>query len=420
MKAPRRLRNRRGSALLLVLVAMVVLAILASASMMTALQEARSSRAAQIQQRALTVAEFALNQQLANWTAQRRSLALGAIDSIAVGVALGDTAIVRVQRLTQVDFNIVSVGRAGIGSGLMEAQREVSMLVRMSSPTIRTPGLLTVSDNLQVQGSSLIDGTNRIPSGWTTCGATAGSDTVAIAYRSTHVPEIGNGNQSSSNGNSNNGNGNSNNGNGNSNNGNGNSNNGNGNSNNGSGGGQPSLTVGALRVSPAAADTSTYSVFGDATWASLTGSATIRLTSTSPNPAPIGTATSCTASSSNWGEPNRGAGSVVGCQSTFPVIYAPGNLSISSGRGQGVLLVEGSLTITGSFYWVGIIIVRGALDVAGSPTLMGSVMVRSTTGADSRITGNARLQFSSCAAQQALGGLGSLVRTGGRSWANVY
>ena len=392
MKVQRRFRQRRGSALLLVLVAMVVLAILGSASMMTALQEARSSRAAQLQQRALTVAEFALNQQLSNWTTQRRSLALGAIDSIAVGVALGDTAIVRVQRLTQVDFNIVSVGRAGIGSGLMEAQREVSMLVRMSSATISTPGLLAVSDNLDVQGSPLIDGTNRIPSGWTSCGATAGTDTVAVAYRSTHVPTIGNGNQ--------------------------NNNNGKGKGNSGSQ--QPSMTVGAVRASPAAADTSTYSVFGDATWASLTGSATIRLTSTSPNPAPIGTATSCTASSSNWGEPNRGAGSVVGCQSTFPVIYAPGNLSISSGRGQGVLLVEGSLTITGSFYWVGIIIVRGALNVAGTPTLMGSVMVRSTTGADSGITGNARLQFSSCAAQQALGGLGTLGRTAGRSWATVY
>jgi hypothetical protein len=392
MKVQRRFRQRRGSALLLVLVAMVVLAILGSASMMTALQEARSSRAAQLQQRALTVAEFALNQQLSNWTTQRRSLALGAIDSIAVGVALGDTAIVRVQRLTQVDFNIVSVGRAGIGSGLMEAQREVSMLVRMSSATISTPGLLAVSDNLDVQGSPLIDGTNRIPSGWTSCGATAGTDTVAVAYRSTHVPTIGNGNQ--------------------------NNNNGKGKGNSGSQ--QPSMTVGAVRASPAAADTSTYSVFGDATWASLTGSATIRLTSTSPNPAPIGTATSCTASSSNWGEPNRGGGSVVGCQSTFPVIYAPGNLSLNNGRGQGVLLVEGTLTITGNFYWVGIIIVRGALDVAGTPTLMGSVMVRSTTGADSRITGNANLQFSSCGSQQALAGLGSLVRTGGRSWATVY
>lgn len=374
MRPQRNIRKRRGSALLLVLVAMVVLAILGSASMMTALQEARSSRAAQLQQRALTVAEFALNQQLSNWTAQRQSLALGAIDSIAVGVALGDTAIVRVQRLTQVDYNIVSVGRAGIGSGLMEAQREVSMLVRTSSPTIRVPGLLTVSDNLDVRGSPLIDGTNRIPSGWTTCGASAGPDTLALAYRSTHAPTIQRANQ----------------------------------------------TVGGTRVSAAAADTSTYSVFGGATWASLTGSATIRMSSTSVTPTPLGTATSCTATSSNWGEPNRGAGSVVGCQSNFPVIYAPGNLSISGGRGQGVLLVEGTLTITGNFYWAGIIIVRGALDVAGTPTLMGSVMVRSTTGADSRIIGNSRLQFSSCAAQQALAGLGSLVRTGGRSWANVY
>jgi hypothetical protein len=158
-------RERSGSALLLVLVAMVVLAVLSSASMMSAFQEARSSRAAQIQQRAVAVAEFALNQQLSNWRPQRQGMAVGAIDSIAVGVDLGDTAIVRVQRLTSTDFNVVSVGRAGIGNGLMEAQREVSMLVIFRAPTVRPGGILTSFGDVDVQGSPTLSGRNTTPPG---------------------------------------------------------------------------------------------------------------------------------------------------------------------------------------------------------------------------------------------------------------
>lgn len=93
--APRRLR--RGSALLLVLAAMVVLAVLSSAAMMASFQEARSSRAGQIQQRALTVAEFGLNTQLASWSQSRNALANGAIESSTIGVARGDSATVSIQ-----------------------------------------------------------------------------------------------------------------------------------------------------------------------------------------------------------------------------------------------------------------------------------------------------------------------------------
>ncbi|GAB1342631.1 hypothetical protein [Gemmatimonas sp.] len=158
MKRTRITANRRGAALLLVLVAMVVLAVLSSASMMSAFQEARGSRAAQIQQRALTVAEYGLNLQLANWTSQRSGLALGAIDSSIVGVALGDTAVVRVQRLTNVDYQVVSIGRAGVGNGLLEAQRQVSLLVKMSAPTIRPGGIITSYGDVDIQARPMSRG----------------------------------------------------------------------------------------------------------------------------------------------------------------------------------------------------------------------------------------------------------------------
>ena len=39
----------------------------------------------------------------------------------------------------------------------------------------------------------------------------------------------------------------------------------------------------------------------------------------------------------NWGDPATPTGV---CFGYFPIIYAPGNLRISGGYGQGILLVE--------------------------------------------------------------------------------
>lgn len=372
MRAQRRLRNRRGSALLLVLVAMVVLAILASASMMTALQEARSSRAAQLQQRALTVAEFALNQQLASWPSQRGTMAVGAIDSLRVGVALGDTAIVRVQRFSNIDYNVVSVGLASIGSGLMEAQREVSLLVKLSSPTIRPAGIITSYGDIDIQGSAAVTGRNTTPPGWTGC--PAARDTFAISHRpgvrvSVQKPAT--------------------------------------------------QAVGGVRADPVAGDPRTYDTFGTESWASLVAKANIVITS-GISPTPSGTSTTCNAMTSNWGEPRRGTGTVAGCVNYFPIIYSPGDLDLSSGRGQGILIVNGRLRFRGSFSFVGLVIVRDEFEAEGNVSLHGAVMSRNADNSETRVRGNATLAYSACSVQRSLEGLSLPSRPSERAWANVF
>lgn len=365
-------RARRGSALLLVLVAMVVLAVLAAASMMSAFQEARSSRAAQIQQRALTVAEFALNQQLANWPSQRSALAVGAIDSLRVGVDLGDTAIVRVQRLTSSDFNVVSVGRAGIGNGLMEAQREVSLLVKLASPAIRPAGIITTYGDLDIQGSASVTGRNNAPPGWTGC-ATA-RDTFAISHRpgvrvSVQKPA--------------------------------------------------SQAVGGVRSDPVAGDPRTYDTFGTETWASLVAKANVRVTA-SISPTPSGNATTCNALASNWGEPWRGTGTVAGCMGYFPIIYSPGDLDLSGGRGQGILIVDGRLRVSSNFSFVGLILVRDEFEAQGNVEIYGAMLSRNADNSETRVRGNAVLAYSACGVQRALDALSLPSRPTGRAWANVY
>jgi len=371
--AARGRRARRGVALLLVLVVIVVLAVLASASMMSALQEARSARASQTEQRALTIAEYGLNLQLANWNAARNALPIGTIDSSNVGLDVGDSATVHIQRLSNRAFNVVSVGRAGINIGLLEAQRQVSMVVRISTPDIRPGGVLTAFGDVDIQGSPDVSGRNTNPPDWTDCAVGAG-DTVALSYRPGANISIQK---------------------------------------------PPSQAVGGTRADPRAGDPRTYDTFGPETWASLAARAQVRVTG-NISPTPSGSATACNLFASNWGEPSRGMGTVAGCSSYFPIIYSPGDLDLTSGRGQGLLLVDGRLRIRGNFLFVGLILVRDEFEAEGNMDVYGAVMSRNADGVATRLRGNAGLFYSRCSVERAMEATGIPVRARQRSWAPVY
>ncbi len=370
-------RARRGSALVLVLVAMVVLLVLSSAAMFGTMQELRTSRTLAVQQRAQAVAEYGMTNQLANWPANRSAMANGAIDSSVVVVQTGDTARVRVQRLNSKTYNIVSIGRAAIGNGLLEAQRQTSLLVRTSGGGNFKPlGLMTMNDELEVQGSALVDGRNTAPPGWTDCAAYPTSDTTAISYDPTAQIQVQKKNQ----------------------------------------------TIGGVTANPLAGNPNTYNDIGGETWAALAARAGIKV-SGNLNPTPVGSATSCTMSSSNWGEPWRGNGTVTGCQSYFPIIYSAGDLDVQgNGRGQGILIVDGRLRIRGNFEFYGLVLVGERFEMEGASEIYGAVMVKAPTNEDSKVIGNATLRFSHCAlgkAASALGG-GTVSRTKARSWAQIY
>jgi hypothetical protein len=65
----------------------------------------------------------------------------------------------------------------------------------------------------------------------------------------------------------------------------------------------------------------------------------------------------------NWGDP-LGASS---CSTYRPVVHVPGDLVLAGGRGQGVLLVAGDLTVRGGFAFEGLILVGGAFRSSGGP-----------------------------------------------------
>ncbi|MDF1503414.1 hypothetical protein [Roseisolibacter sp. H3M3-2] len=391
-------RARRGVALPVALMLLVVLSTLAAGSFTASRQTFRGGRNALIEQRALSVSEFGLNEQVANWPTQLnlpapRGLAVGRVDSSNVWVAAGDTAKVRITRLTPMLYHVESIGRASIPNPQLTAQRSVGAILRLAYPSIEPRGAITAGGRVDLQGSAIVDGRDYVPYSWDN--SVAWPDSLCAGMRGTLMPAIAvppGTNQSDS--------------------------------------AAKNIPSGAPKVifDPAAGDSNTYVRFGTESWNSLTRAATIRyLNGAQPGNsiAPIDSAGTCRYSNTqNWGEPFRGAGHVASCVNYFPIVYVDGDLELqSNGRGQGILLVNGSMRLRGNFDWVGLIIVRDDVDRGnGTANVTGAIMARNVNLADggSMWTGNQTVRYSKCAVESALRGSAILVRAKDRSWTQLY
>jgi hypothetical protein len=376
-------RVRRGTALVLTLIAVVVLAALSTGAMLGSMQEFRGGRNSLVEQRAFAVAEFGLNQEISAWKKSRNlpppvGMAYGAIDSTSVFVAQGDTARVKVTRLNENTFWVVSIGRANIGNSQLESQRQTHMLVRIAYPTINPGGAIVTAGDVDVKGSAEIHGENTNPAGWTQCANITGRDTFAISYGPGRDVDIQ----------------------------------------------KPEMVTGGTHADPLAADSNTYVRFGTESWQSLVAGADATIPGGNYSPEPTGTATTCDYGvANNWGEPRRGVGAVLGCKDFFPIIYSSSSLHLSQGRGQGILLVNGDVQLNGNFEWYGLIIARDDI-IKGNGTfdMWGSIMSRNATVNDNgnSIIGNSTFNWSKCAVESALRGSAILTRTRERSWVQLY
>lgn len=376
--------ERRGIALITALFGVVVLAVMMSGMYFTSNQEYRGTRNALVEQRGFAVAEYGLNSEISAWDRSRNvmnTFPIGSVDSNQVYVAAGDTAWVKVSRLSATTFWVVSEGRANIGVSSLEARRQTSAFVRIAYPTIEPKGAITAAGSVKLQGSATVDGDDVNPAGWTNCDATPVATVPAVTVPPGGTVSYGPPNISS---------------------------------------------TPPVAYDSAAADSNTYVRYGSESWNSLTANADIKLAGGVYNAdlLPVGTATTCDKSGDfNWGEPFR-PGLVVGCYGYFPIIYATGSLHLNgSGRGQGILLVNGDLEINGLFEFFGIVIVRDdILKSLGTAKVTGAVFAANMTAGDplSWMTGDQDVQYSNCAVQAALKGSAILVRVMQRHWAQIF
>jgi cytoskeletal protein CcmA (bactofilin family) len=337
----------------------------------------------------MAVSEYGLNQRISVWDAkfnlpsQMGGLPVGAVDTTSVYVASQDTARVRLTRITPLMYSVESVGRASIPRPQLQAVRSVVSLVRLAYPEIDIKGALTAASKVTIKGDAKVIGNDSVPDTWsqTQCAPLMGANKPAVA-----VPKLG---EVVVQGNS-------------------------------------TTVVGGLLYDPSAADSNTYVRYGTVTWNELVANATVTIPGGSYSPQPTAANGECAYGVNNWGEPLRDAGAVKPCETHFPIVYANGNVTMNgTGRGQGILLVNGDLRLAGSFRWVGLIIARDNVDGAqGTADIYGGVMAANLKvegfNDANPIAGTQRIQYSKCGLESALRGSAALVRVRDRGWTQVF
>jgi len=375
--------ERRGMALITALFGIVVIAVVVSGAFFTSTQEYRGSRNELVEQRAFAVAEFGLNSEISNWDRARNlpgGMATGDIDSNRVYPTVGDTAFIKVTRLGDNTYWVVSEGQASMGKPLLESRRQTGAFVRIAYPSIKPKGAITAAGNVKLIGSALVDGDNHDPAGWSQCAAIPGTTVPAVVVPpgktvSYLPPNIG--------------------------------------------------STPGIVYDPAAADSNTYVRYGSESWTSLVTGADITLPGGvyGTDIFPVGTATTCDRSTPfNWGEPLR-PGDVAGCYNYFPIIYATGDLHVNgTARGQGILLVNGSLDINGALDFYGLVIVRDDLNKGnGTAKIQGAVFAANMElGDPTWVSGAQDVFYSRCAVESVLRGSAILERVKQRGWAQIF
>ena len=382
-------RDRRGFALAVALMAVALVGAMVVGGYVASMQDFRTGRNALMEQRALSTVELGLDTVYATWSKSWNSALTGTTRVLAYTTSDGGVDTVRITKLNQLSFLVVSEGRAGGQGGQLGSRRRAGMIVRLNMPRYNQPGALVSRGTISISGNTAIHGTDTTYAGWDCPPAGAGV-AGALAPAWTNYTFQGKNCK-----------------------------------------GPDYLCItGNPRVdtSKVAADTNTYFNLGTMTWADQIARADKNATGTmsqlQPSLSPDG---SCnTNDPKNWGDPNRAAvnGFATGaCESYFPIIYAPGNLSITGNMGQGVLLVGGSLSIQGGFTFFGQIITRGTVKITGTGNhVNGGVMAASVidSSSGSVTSGNSTIQYSKCALNSVYTATSDPARATQRNWMELF
>ena len=294
---------------------------------------------------------------------------------------------VEVTPMTNKLFYIASTGTVTSGGALGSgATRQVGTIARLSTAGIDPPVALSTVGNLNFGGSAIIDGRDTDPSQWPGLCNSPNIDKPGIMIDDEDNINF-NGNETN-------------------------------------------IRNNQLFGSPDTAEDPTITsesltTFGDLEFDDLVSAANKLYTSAPGGIAPVWSGSTCTTgSTSNWGEPLDDTNP---CFGYFPIIYLnnPGaTWNFSTGRGQGILLVEGNIKVTGQFEFYGPVIIKGTLSTqggGGTQHFHGGVIAANVDLDDNTVLGTADIVYSSCASERAIlnSGLTQAHPLDARSWVDL-
>jgi hypothetical protein len=368
----------RGFALPLTLAILAVGSILIAGLFLMARLEVQSGENGLNAARAIEAAEMGLGEIVAWWDpAHYNQLATG--DSLAIAAKSFGTGGYsgRLIRLSPAIFQVKSSGWHQAAANLPIARRSLIALVRLAQEAPLVRAALSVVDTVSWDAGSWVSGSDTVPPGWGGCildSAVAGLATPPTGQVDlTNCP--------------------------------------------GCIGGNPAATV------DSSVTVTMLSTFGTAGYAGRAGRALFSLAGTLGIVAPqvTGTPAQCLVSDSlNWGEPRR-VGPFAACGGHHPVIHAPGNLTLTGGRGQGMLLVDGDLELGGGFEFLGVVIVLGTVrNGPGGGTITGALLARNIALDSALSASHLGIHYSACVLPIASRGSSQAIPLPYRSWAQSF
>lgn len=364
---------------------LVIIGVMIAGVFFTSNQELRVGTNTFVQERAFRAAEFGVNQALANWN-NIEMLALpigGRRETVYDSTAKGWRDTVTITRLNATGFLIGSTGMA-FGGIQGTSRRRTALLVRISAPSLDVNAALIAGAATQL-GNAPVSGIDANPAGWTSCppldptvAAIVVSDSASLQFRNSCPKAL------------------------------------------------CALGTPPILQTIAAADTATYFELGDETWSSLSTYAAKTYTGANPPPnriEPATTAGVCDKSATkNWGDPARNTPAGA-CESYFPIIHAKGStetFQLRGGSGQGILLVDGNLEISGDFSFYGPVIVRGKFESKNTAKVHGTVMAANMNGSSNLMANTSQIIYSSCAIRKAFDNAIPPKRVVERAWMEVF
>jgi hypothetical protein len=376
-----RLRIERGIALPIAIFALVVVGGLVAGALFVATQEQRIGRNTLRQEAAFTAAEAGMQDAVLNWSPNYQKLSMGGTDSTTATAPDGRGWYRRtIRRLGPMLFLVASEGFNRDSTSRVR----IGALLRLRPLEFKINAALKTQGTTRVGGSSEITGRDSVPAGWADCPPAAPEqpgirmpDTTAL-------------------------------------------------STNGSCAGNACITGSPKVEQDTSINTQTLSSVGDIPFDSLEQYATKVVSGGSMQqilPSTIDATTCNTGDLHNWGDPVNPTGP---CGGYFPIIWSQSDLTLGSGYGQGVLIVNGNLTVNGGFTFFGPVLVSKTLSTAGNGGhFNGGVIAANTdlctsTSCATSVMGNALISFSSCALIKALTQSATAGALGQRSWVNLY
>jgi hypothetical protein len=351
--------NERGIALGIAVVALVVIGGLVAAALLVGVPEQRGGRNTIKLEQAFSSAQQGVHFQVAGWKPGHAYNKMAVNDSASFSGTLAKKSGWYRGKVRRLSSSLFLVESEGFSADSLTRQ-QVGLLVRLRLFELGIRAAVTIQGTIQVSGNPTVDGNDRIPTGWSGCGPLKPPE-AGVRLRSLS-----------------------------------------------------DVTVqGAAKVlgSPPVEVDSTITgqsllTFGNGLkFDDLAAMATLVLTPATYNGmAPAFSMGTCnTAVQSNWGDPKNPASA---CGSYFPIILFKGSspTKLTTGVGQGILLVEGDLSMAGNVEFYGPIIVKGGISVTGNGNKINGGIVAANGGTiDNNLVGGvANVNYSSCALAKAL------------------